>query len=546
VRYAGWIFIAGLCAQAQASDARFGFFKYEGTRMEAPAAQAGPGAYNNPILSGYAPDPSLVRVGQDYYLVNSSFAHFPGLPVYHSKDLVSWTQIGNAIDRPSQVNFSGLGVSRGLFAPDIAYHEGTFYIVNTCVDCGGNFVITAKKPAGPWSNPVWLGFDGIDPSLFWNDDGKAYVLNNGLPDEKPRYSGHRALWIQQFEPKTLKMIGPRTQIVNGGTDLSKHPIWIEGPHLFKKDNVYYLIAAEGGTGEQHSEVVFRGQSVTGPFTPYAHNPILTQRDLPADRKLPVTSAGHAQFVQTQRGDWWAAFLAVRPYAPDQYNIGRETFLLPVTWKDGWPVILEQGVPVPFVAQRPHLPPQAKPALPTSGDFSYRDDFKASRLAFSWIGIRTPAVPFYHLEDGDLVLHAGPPIGNASTTPAFIGRRQQHHNATFTTSLTYTPSQNGARAGLIAIASDEAYLFFGITREAGKTALAVTRNGSTLAAKSLALPAHRPVNLKLTFRGGEGAVSYSLGRNHWTVLKNNIDVSFLDTHKSGGFVGTVVGLYNSQN
>ena len=150
------------------------------------------GQYINPILSGYYPDPSVIRVGDDYFLVNSSFSHFPGLPIFRSKDLVSWTQIGNAIDRPEQLDFTGRTVSQSVFAPDISYHDGVFYIVNTCVQCGGNFVITAKNPAGPWSNPVWLPFEGIDPSIFWDGD-KAYIVNNGAPDETPRYEGHRAI-----------------------------------------------------------------------------------------------------------------------------------------------------------------------------------------------------------------------------------------------------------------------------------------------------------------------------------------------------------------
>ena len=546
MRYIALLFTMLLTSHAYAGDARFSFFTYEGQRDERATAQAGAGEYINPILSGYAPDPSIVRVGSDYYLVNSSFAHWPGLPIYHSKDLVSWTQIGNAVDRLSQAQFSGIGVSRGLFAPDISYHEGTFYIVNTCVDCGGNFVITAQNPAGPWSNPVWLGFDGIDPSIFWNDDDKAYVLNNGPPDEKPRYDGHRAIWIQALNAKTLKLEGPRQQIINGGVDISKRPVWIEGPHLLKKDGAYYLIAAEGGTADQHSEVVFRSRNVTGPFTPYAKNPILTQRDLPAAREHPVTSAGHAKLVQTQNGDWWAVFLGVRPYAPDRYNIGRETFLLPVTWKDGWPLILSQGQPVPFVAKRPNLPAQPAPALPTSGDFKYTDELDGQKLSFAWIGIRTPTAPFYALNGGTLVLKPGAPLGDLKSTPAFIGRRQQHHIASITTALTYMPDRDGDRSGLAAVASDEAYLFFGITREQGQTSITLAAPGTTLASAPLRLTSNAPVYLKLSFNGGSGEAAYALTQDQWITLKSGFDATLLDTHRSGGFVGTVVGLYNGQN
>jgi len=551
-RYLLIILAASLSFRAAAGDARFAFFQYEGKRQERAIAQPAVGQFINPIVSGYAPDPSIVRVGDDYYLVNSTFAHFPGLPIYHSKDLVSWTQIGNAIERPSQLDFSGLKISRGAFAPDISFHDGTFYLVNTCVDCGGNFVITAKNPAGPWSDPVWLGFDGIDPSIFWDDDGKAYLSNNGPPNETPRYDGHRAIWMQEFEPKTLKLVGPRAQIVNGGVDIAKQPIWIEGPHIFKKDGTYYLIAAEGGTGDQHSEVVFRSRSVNGPFTPFAGNPILTQRDLSPSRLHPVSSAGHAKFVQTQVGEWWAVFLGVRPYGPDQYNIGRETFLLPVTWRDGWPVILEHGRPVPFIAKKPGLPSQPKPAVPTSGDFAYTEAFDGRKLPLAWIGVRTPKSELYALERGELVLKAGGSMGDTQSTPAFVGRRQQHHIATYTTAITYRPDHDEDRAGLVAVADDNAFLFFGIARRASQTVITLTarataadsRDGRTIATTPIRLSAQTPVYLKISFNGGTYDAAYALREGQWISLLTNQDARFLDSHRAGGFVGTVVGPYNS--
>ena len=159
--------------------------------------------YRNPVLAGFYPDPSAIRVGDDFYLVTSTFGYFPGLPIFRSRDLVSWTQIGNAIDRPGQIDYGHNELTRGLFAATISYHDGTFYITNTCFYCdGGNYVITAKNPAGPWSDPVWLGFEGIDPSLFFDNDGTAWLVNNGLPEGKLRYDGHRAIWIQQFDVAT--------------------------------------------------------------------------------------------------------------------------------------------------------------------------------------------------------------------------------------------------------------------------------------------------------------------------------------------------------
>ena len=528
-------------AVAQAEPARFDRFTYEGRSIE--QVKAGPDQYINPILSGYYPDPSITRVGDDYYLVNSSFAHFPGLPIFKSKDLVNWVQIGNAIDRPSQLDFTGRRTSEAVFAPDISWHDGVFYIVNTCVACRNNFVITATDPAGPWSDPIWLPFEGIDPSIYWEGD-KAYIVNNRAPDEPPRYDGHRAIWIQEYDWRAGKMVGPSTQLVNGGVDISKKPVWIEGPHIFRKDGYYYLTAAEGGTSVNHSQVVLRSKKLRGPYLPYAGNPILTQRDMDPDRPDPIGSAGHATLIQTQNGDWWATFLAVRPYEADFYNIGRETFLLPVSWKDGWPIILPRGEKIPHVAKMPKLPAQPKPALPLSGNFAYVDNFDGEGLSMQWIGIRTPRQPFYRLANGTLELDSGTPLGDLNGVPAFVGRRQQHAIATMSTTLRFTPEKDGDIAGLAAIQSDRSHIVFGISQVGGKKMIMLTSrdnaDADTLVA-SAPLTAAGPVTLTMRADGGKMAFDYEVDGKQAT-LKADLDATLLSTHKAGGFVGTVVGPY----
>jgi xylan 1,4-beta-xylosidase len=526
--------------QAAADPARFERFTYEGRSVE--VAHAGRGEYRNPILSGYYPDPSVVRVGTDYYLVNSSFAHVPGLPVFHSTDLVHWTQIGNAIDRPGQVDLTGRHVSEGLFAPDISYHDGLFYIANTCVGCRGNFVITAKDPRGPWSDPIWLPFEGIDPSIYWEGD-RAFIVNNRAPDEPPRYDGHRAIWVQEYDWRAGRMVGPSTQIVNGGVDIARKPVWIEGPHIVRKDGWYYLTAAEGGTSVNHSQVVFRARTLRGPYVPFAGNPILTQRDLPMDRADPVSAAGHAELVQTQTGDWWATFLGVRPYRGDDYNIGRETFLLPVTWQDGWPIILPKATRVPFVAKAPALPHGPEPRRPTSGDFGYTDDFASTALGMEWIGVRTPKAPFYRLDRGALLMDGRAPLGDVDGVPAFVARRQQHAIATVSTRVTFDVAQDGDRAGLAAMQSDDNYLIFGITRIAGRRSIALyTRDhGPERRVSSASLAATGPVTLTLRIDRGTLAVDYAVA-GHVATLARDIDIRFLSTTVAGGFTGTLIGPY----
>lgn len=535
---------AGSSPQEAAStvSARFTGFTYEGESQE--QVTVGEGEFRNPVISGYAPDPTVTRVGDDYYVVTSSFTHFPGLPIYHSKDLVNWTQIGNAIDRPDQFDFSGLEVSRGIFAPDISFHEGTYYMASTCVDCGGNFVMTADSPTGPWSDPHWLGFEGIDPSIHWDDSGKAYILNNGAPNEEPRYDGHRAIWIQEFDWQNLAMTGERKQLINGGVDISEEPVWIEGPHIIQRNGYYYITAAEGGTSVHHSQTIFRSDDVWGPYKPAEHNPILTQRDLDFEREDPIIAAGHAKFVQIPNGDWWATFLAIRPYDNDMFNIGRETFLLPVRWENDWPYILPRGERIPFAMEKPELPEQSEPTPPNAGDFGYTDHFEGENLALGWMGIRDPESPFYQVEDGALQLSCKNGLGNLEQAPSFLGRRQQHHIATVSTTVSFDPSSENEKAGIAAVQNDEHFIFLGITQLEGEDHVALYRNEGSAEGNlinSAKLPTSEDVKLTLAFTAGEMDAHYEVNGEQHT-LAEAVDATNLSTNVAGGFVGTVIGPY----
>ena len=529
--------------------ARFESFSYTGDDAVYHERPAGPGQFTNPILAGYYPDPSVVRVGEDYYLVNSSFAHTPGIPIWHSRDLVSWTQIGHVLTRPSQLPFAGLGISRGIFAPTIRYHDGTYYVITTWVDSGGNAIVTATDPAGPWSEPVWLPFDGIDPDLFVDDDGRAYVVNNDSPIGEPLYSGHRALWLQEIDLETLEMVGPRELIVNGGVDLAQEPSWIEGPHIYKKDGWYYLVCAEGGTSVNHSVVVFRTRDIWGPWEPWDQNPILTQRHLDDDaRAFPITSVGHADFVQTPAGDWWSVFLGTRPYRGNEDNTGRETFLLPVDWPEGgWPTILDPDadIEVPAVVDRPALPAGEAP-IPTSGNFTLADDFEGAALAPYWTFLRTVATDWFRLGDGALTLAAQPVALSEMGQPSFVGRRQQHLRMSAETTVTFDPQSAAERAGLAAFQNDEAYLLVSVGRHDGQRVVEVERRfeGEATTVASAPLPASGPVRLRIEADGPDYAISFAPGSGPWQSLAADLDGSILSTQRAGGFVGTLIGLYAS--
>lgn len=501
--------------------------------------------FNNPILSGFYPDPSVTKVGNDYYLVNSTFAYFPGIPIFHSKDLKNWKQIGNIIDRPSQLNFMGEQTSRGLFAPSINFHKGIYYMTCTMIDKGGNFVVTAKDPAGPWSDPVWLPkVKGIDPSLFF-DLEKAYIVyNSEAPDNKPLYSGHRTIRVYEFDPVGLKVVGDEIQLVNGGVDISKKPVWIEGPHIFKRADWYYLCAAEGGTSVNHSQVILRSKNVTGPYIPYEKNPILTQRDLDPNRKNPITSAGHAELVEGPDGKTYAVFLAVRPYEGNHYNIGRETFIAPVKWEDGWPVInpdhkeIQYTYTAGFKEFKQH-------SLPQSGNFSYKILFDKV-LDPSLLFLRTRDTSWYKLDKiKGLTLNLLPETCMGTGNPAFIGKRQQHLTASAITEMNFNAKANGEKAGMLIYQSEYNFYYICKSFKDGQQVMQLFQGNSK--EKTMDLVATQNVIkgtvwIKIEAKRDRYDFSYSTAPNKWQLLKGNLDGKVLSTQSAGGFIGSLFALY----
>lgn len=464
-----------LSASTSSREARFDWVEYRGSNPVNASLSAPPDTYRNPILAGFYPDPSILRVGSDYYLVNSSFGYFPGLPVFHSRDLVHWTQIGNALSRPEQIKLMGGNVSQGLYAPALRFNQGTFYIINKHVGGGGIYFITAKDPAGPWSDPVWLkSVPGFDPSIFFDRDGTCYVIVSQRA-AKPRYQGHTGIWAQQWDLIKNEPVGALTLLLDGGVNLGSDPYYAEGPHLFRRGEWYYLSVAQGGTERDHAQVILRSRAPLGPYESYAGNPILTQVGLPADRPFPISATGHADMVETENGDWWAVFLGTEPYADDFYNTGRQTFLLPVRWtNDDWPIILPQGQAVPHVVARPRLPNMPEPKVPNNGDFTVRDEFAQEALAPYWMMLRTPESQWWRMADGGLVLQARAFSLGSQGNPSYLGRRQQHMNMQVTTRVHFVPAYDGDRAGLALFQSEGFYFFFGLGQDDGRTVIKLER------------------------------------------------------------------------
>ena len=509
----------------------------------------------NPILAGFYPDPSVCRVGEDYYLVNSTFAYYPGIGVFHSRDLVHWDIIGHVLERPEVLNLEGQGVSRGLFAPSIRFEKGIFYVTCTLVDIGGNFVSTAVRPEGPWSNPLWFpGVDGIDPSLFFDDDGRAFLLYNSVaPGNKPLYEGHRTIRMREFDAAHKILFGEERILVNGGTDISRKPVWIEGPHMLKTDGWYYLLAAEGGTEDQHSEVVFRSRGISGPFVPFAGNPILTQRTLDPKRAHPVTCVGHADLVQTPSGEWWAVFLGCRPYRDGYFNTGRETFLAPVRWIEGWPVINPDVQEVKYHYPSP-LPALAPVKRAYGGNFTYRDEMNGPSLDPTWMFLRTPRERWYDLDGkkGFLTVRLRPETCSGTGNPSFLCQRQQHLSGSARTALEFTAKSPNEKAGIAVFQNESHYYYLCESIDNARPVVQLFRSGDTsrgeretvlLASQGLdPSSAGNRITLRIDACGDIYRFFYRPMEGVWAVLKDSVDATFLSTKIAGGFVGCMYALY----
>lgn len=501
--------------------------------------------FHNPLLPGFYPDPSICRVEEDYYMVTSSFTYYPGLPIFHSKDLVHWTQIGHGIHRPEQLDYKNCETSEGLWAPTIRYFQGTFYIINTLVSAGreadrDNFIITAENPAGPWSDPVFIkGADGIDPSLFFDEDGSLWYTGNYISEEA-LYEGHHGIYLNELDRKTFQFKGPRTIIWDGIKTRGK---WVEAPHIYKKDGWYYLMVAEGGTFVNHSVQMARCRTIDGDYEICPRNPIITHRHLPLLRPISVT--GHADLVETQNGEWWMVLLAVRPYAGGHYNLGRETFMVPIAWaEDGWPIIDNETGLVQEEDRFPDLPPSFCPLMPET------DSFECTSLQFQWNTIHPSVIPFYSLTEhpGYLRLYTRPEVMEEISTPSFIGRRQRHKVFLAKTAMEFSPSGPDEEAGLAVIQDNRYHYLMVLKKILDKSFLQLykTENGIRSLVTQEEIPETRRIYLSVQGNTTEYSFYYGFDDQEMLPLLKNADASLLSSVTNNGFTGVYLGMYTSSN
>ncbi|WP_298455937.1 glycoside hydrolase family 43 protein [uncultured Cellulomonas sp.] len=487
--------------------------------------------FANPVIPGFHPDPSICRVGDTFYLVTSSFEYFPGIPIFTSTDLVSWTQIGHVLTRVSQVDLSGAPDSGGIFAPTIRHHDGTFYVTSTNVSGRGHFIVQATDPAGPWSDPVWVDQNGIDPSLYFADD-EVYFTSNVEPDPSGPHLAEpdfeRGIQQSVVDPATGEvLVAPR--FIWGGTG-ARYP---EGPHLFRRGGYYYLLTAEGGTEYGHRVGVGRSTSPWGPFSASPYGPVVSH----AGMTSAFQAMGHADFVELADDEWWMVCLGVRPVGQwPRHLLGRETFLARVRWTDdGWPRVGERGE-VAAVQQRPGLPATGAEPPPV------RDDFGADRLAPCWQFVRRPLEPaVLHARRGLLALPTESRLDGPS--PTFVGRRQQHHAFTAGARLRLEAAAEGDEAGIAVRMNGDHHYALGLRRAGAVNEIVLRiRLGRLDLVRTLGTT-HGLAEVDVTVRGSVDSYVFSMvdDAGH-EVAAPPVDAKFLSAEVAGGFTGVMVGMY----
>jgi alpha-N-arabinofuranosidase len=524
--------------------------------------------FRNPILSGGYPDPSICRVGEDFYMVNSTFEYFPALPIHHSKDLVNWDLIGYGLHREGQgsgaVNLVDVQQNGGIHAPTIRYHNGTFHIITTNVYSPPdrskaaemvNFVITAEDPAGPWSDPhIIEGAPGIDPDLFFDDDGKVYYVGTHAPGE-PGQNGIGEIWVQELDAQKWKLIGERHSVWRGACD----GCCTEGPHMYKVHGKYYLLIAEGGTGYHHAVMIAASDHISGPFESNPRNPILTSRHL--SKNNWVHSTGHADLVELQDGRWFMVALGIRNDKDGASNMGRETHLIPVIWEPAivrweqvsenrwepveyqWPVVapetgrVERHNPLPFADK------------PQYSNHAFTDNFNTQVLHPEWNFRRVPLPEIYSLRarEGFLRFYLKPEIFERRGRWSLMGIRQKESDFEYSAKMYFMPEKDKTEAGISIYQQDDNYINFTIERQRDKVGLKLLvkeKDQDLEIIKQKAITDYKgEILLKIESENDSYHYLYSLdgGKSFTSFARTKSNMVICR-----GYIGTNLGIYASSN
>lgn len=514
------------------------------TAAEAQELMTSNQGFKNPVLPGFHADPSVCRAGDDFYLVNSTFQYFPGVPVFHSKDLVNWEQVGNCLTRPSQVDLKRTDGNSGIYAPTIRYHQGRFYMVTTVFPSRRHFYVWTDNPAGEWSEPIVIDFaiGSCDPTLFF-DDGKCYFLWK-----------EGDIKICEINVETGKQLG---EIHHLGTGLGgRYP---EGPHIYKKDGYYYLLLAEGGTEHGHHVNILRSKSLFGPYEPNPANPILSHFNMKMQNS-PIQGLGHADIVQAPDSTWWMICLGYRTSGYLQHVMGRETMLAPVTWeKGGWPVVNKDGT-LQIDMQCKTLPIIPMPQDPIKEDFNYvrrnapKDSYHSLGLPMGWMSVCNPDYTKYSMTERKGFLRLYPNTTDLSETviptdtptlslsPTFVARRQTELNFTATALFDLSHLTECMQAGITAYAASLNHY----------DVVAEKRNGRIFIKSNVRLGQTMHSEKEFELKGDLAYLRITSDKDFYYMLASSdgtnytqlakMEYRFLSTETIGGFTGVMLGLF----
>ncbi|OCA90213.1 glycoside hydrolase family 43 protein [Pradoshia sp. D12] len=493
---------------------------------------------HNPILTGFNPDPCIIRVDQDYYIVTSTFEWFPGVPVYHSKDLCNWRHLGNIL---TEVNFSGNPDSCSIWAPALSYHEGIYYLVYTDVrrskfpfKDAHNYLITASDIMGPWSEPIYLNSGNFDPSLFHDEDGKKWLLNVHWDYRIEGRNKSVGIVMQEFSAEKNKLVGPIFKVFDG-TVLRK----TEAPHLYRHNDFYYLVTAEGGTGRTHAVTIVRSKDIIGPYEVDPQNPMLTSAN---NHELMLQKAGHASLVCTQNEEWYIAHLCSRPIDGNYSILGRETALQRVCWSDdGWLRLACGGNEPEVEVQAPALTPHPFPS--DNQDF---DDFDNLQLHKCWNTLRmAPKEEWCSLSErkSHLRIRGGESL-HSLHEQHLIARRQEDLKCEVETSIEFEPDTFLQMAGLVLYFNTDNYVYFYISRDevVGKCLqiMQCVKGDFSVCNQVYSIEGSQVCVLKATIEGTMARFFYKTNVKDWTAVKEPISISHL-SDEGNGFTGNFVGI-----
>jgi xylan 1,4-beta-xylosidase len=510
----------------------------------------------NPILPGFNPDPSIVRVGDDYYVATSTFEWYPGVQIHHSRDLVHWMLVTRPLARASQLNMLGDPDSCGIWAPCLTHADGDFHLVYTDVKRYGrlsqpgasgatfrdfhNYLVTSPDIDGPWSDPIYLNSSGFDPSLFHDDDGRQYLVNM-LWDHRPAHNRFAGIVLQEYSAAARTLVGSR-RLIFKGTPIG----FTEAPHLYKRNGFYYLITAEGGTGWGHAVTMARSRAIDGPYELHPDVYILTARNRP---DAALQRAGHADLVDTQSGETYMVYLCGRPLKNrGRCTLGRETAIQPMTWSpDGW-LRTADGTGLPQIeVAAPDLPPDPFPVAP------HRAEFNAPELPIDFQWLRSPwpeELWSLSARPGHLRLYGRESVGSLFRQ-SLVARRQQAHCFSAATSLEFEPEHFQQMAGLICYYNSAKFHYVYVSHDdtVGKHLRVMSGIPDQVQSDAFTAPIPiapgAPIELRVDVDEERLLFAYRTGAGPWRWLPHVFDASILSDEATApglpNFTGAFVGM-----